>query len=317
MLRTVAITGVSGFIGGAVARQLVAARWRVRALIRPGTAARRIPAEVIPVQGRLEDLPSLQALVSDADAVVHCAGAIRGSTESHFHGVNVDGVARLASAAAQRVSAPRFVLVSSLAARQPELSPYAASKRAGEAALAKAAMGMPWTVLRPPAVYGPGDRALLPVLRWMARGLAPQWGADDDRFSLLHVDDLGRAVMTCLEARHPSGSTFELHDGQPQGYDWAEVIDIVGQVCGRRVRRIRVPGLLLDVLATLNLQAGQAVGYAAMLTPWKLRELRYPDWTCENGAFTDATGWTPQTGLAVGIRRTLELDAPTIPELHP
>ncbi len=289
----------------------------MRALVRPGTRALRIPADVIAVEGRLEDLASLEALVADSDAVVHCAGAIRGSTESHFQRVNAAGVARLAGAAAELATAPSFVLVSSLAAREPQLSPYAASKRAGEAELAKAAANMPWTVLRPPAVYGPGDRALLPVLQWMARGLAPQWGADDDRFSLLHVDDLARAVMACLEGRHPSGSTFELHDGKADGYDWSEVVAIVGQVCDRRIRRIRVPGLLLDALARLNLGAGRLCGYQAMLTPWKLRELRHGDWTCENGPITDATGWAPRTDLAEGIRRTLRLDAPAAQELHP
>ena len=93
--------------------------------------------------------------------------------------------------------APRFLLMSSLAARMPQLSDYAASKRRGELAVEAAPENLRWTVLRPPAVYGPGDRELLPLFRWVARGIAPLPAGGGGRFSLLYVDDLatrGRAL---------------------------------------------------------------------------------------------------------------------------
>jgi uncharacterized protein YbjT (DUF2867 family) len=87
------------------------------------------------VQGDLDDERSLRALVSGADAIVHCAGTVRGADAASFERINADGTRRLVDAAATLPDAPRFLLMSSLAARTPQLSPYAASKRHGEAAV--------------------------------------------------------------------------------------------------------------------------------------------------------------------------------------
>ena len=305
MARTVALTGVTGFIGGAIADGLLTCGWRVRALVRPGRVCRWTGDDVDIVWGTLEDPRSRRALVGDVEAVVHCAGAIRGSVRAHFVNVNTEATARLAEVAAAQEPQPRFVLLSSLAAREPQLSDYAASKRGGEEALLRVANGMLTVILRPPAVYGPGDRALGPLFRCLARGIAPRWGADQDRFSLLYVDDLVRAVAACLDAEHLTGLTFELHDGKIGGYSWAELVDIAETVCGKRISRIRVPGILLDVFARLNVLAGQTLGYHAMLTPGKLRELRHSDWTCDNNHFSDATGWVPRIAFDGGFHLTL------------
>ena len=119
-------------------------------------------------------MESLRRLVDGADAVVHCAGVVRGADQADFERVNVDGVARLVRSAAEQHPKPRFLLVSSLAAREPGLSQYAASKRKGEAALASESDGMPWAVIRPPAVYGPGDREILAAFPMDGEGHCPR-----------------------------------------------------------------------------------------------------------------------------------------------
>jgi nucleoside-diphosphate-sugar epimerase len=199
MSRMIALTGATGFIGGTVARRLGATGWQIRVLVRRNSLATshsRTAAER--VIGDLEDLDSIRSLVRNAYAVIHCAGAVRGASQAHFNRVNVDGVARLVQAASEQHRVPRFLLVSSLAAREPEISFYAASKRLGEKVLAAQAGKMKWTILRPPAVYGPGDKELLPLLRWIGRGLAPIMGCDGARFSLLHVEDLAESVLVFL-----------------------------------------------------------------------------------------------------------------------
>ncbi len=151
MGRIVALTGATGFIGRILAERLADAGWLVRALVRPSFSSARV-AECISdvVEGRLEDVGSLYRLVKGAEAVIHCAGLIRGSSEATFHSVNAHGVGRLAEAAAGQQPSPRFLLISSVVAREPELSPYAASKRQGEITLAGRANEMAWAVLRPP-----------------------------------------------------------------------------------------------------------------------------------------------------------------------
>lgn len=305
MTRTVALTGATGFIGSALARQLQAAGWQIRALLRPNSSKTRLGnLSVQQVEGSLEDPDSLRRLVSGADTVIHCAGAVRGASLTHFDWVNAQGVERLVQVAAEQQPLPRFLLISSLAAREPDLSPYATSKRRGEQLLTSAAGEMKWTVLRPPAVYGPGDRELLPLFQWIRRGIAPLLGPANARFSLLYVEDLAEAVIQLLNCENYQCTVFELHDGKNHGYTWGEVIDIATRLRTRRVIRIPVPGL--DLLAKANLTAARMLGYAPMLTPGKIRELRHNDWVGDNTALNRATGWTPQIPLEEGLRRTLD-----------
>lgn len=304
----VALTGATGFIGGALARRLVETGSRVRALVRSRARAEalsRVGVEI--VVGDLADVGAIAALLDGACAVAYCAGTVRGAVEADFSAANVEGVNRLARAAARVEPTPRFVAISSLAAREPQLSPYAASKRAGEQALAAAAGSMPWVALRPPAVYGPGDREMLPLLRLMMRGVAPVVGAADNRFSLLYVDDLVAAVERCLDVPEAAGGTFELHDGRPGGYSWGDVVAIAAGLRGRPVRVLRVPAGLLAWLGHLNLAAAQVRRRPPMLTPGKARELTHPDWVCDNASFSRLYGWEPRVDFREGLRRTLGL----------
>jgi nucleoside-diphosphate-sugar epimerase len=299
----VALTGATGFIGGAVAPRLVSAGWRVRALVRSEAAAAMLPAGVEPVRGALEDLDRLRRLVEGARAVVHCAGAVRGVTAEDFHAVNVEGVARLAAAAVEQTRRVRVILVSSLAARHPDLSAYAASKRAGERALADA--GVRAAILRPPAVYGPGDREIRPLLRCMARGIAPILGPRGSRFSLVFVEDLADAIVRLLQTGVDGDEAFELHDGRPGGYTWDDVRAAMARWRGGPVRAVPIPRCVLAVVARANVAMAPVRRRPPMVTPGKVRELSNPDWVCDNRALTAATGWAPRIGVDEGIRRTL------------
>jgi len=261
------------------------------------------------VRGDLRDASSLAELVRGADTVVHCAGAVRGSSVGAFDEVNVRGTARLAEAAGRGGEARRFLLVSSLAAREPGLSWYASSKRRGEEALARiAGDAMAWTVLRPTAVYGPGDREMRPLSLTMQRGVLPVLGAPDGRVSLLHVEDMTMAVAAWMRSEAPTG-VLELHDGTPEGYTWREVARIVSAVADRPVRTVRVPAAAVFAVAGLNLMIARALGSAPMLTPGKVRELRHADWSCSNGAATAALGWRPRIDLETALRNHTAFEA--------
>jgi len=304
----IALTGATGFIGSMVARQLVATGFKIQALTRTTSDKSCLSGiNVHWVEGALEDVDSLRRLVSGVDAVVHCAGAVRGATRDHFKRINVDGVVRLVQAVAEQHPLPRFLFISSLAAREPDVSLYAASKRQGEAVIAENAGRMPWVVLRPPAVYGPGEREMLPLIRWMARGIAFVLGSGKARFSMLYVDDLVAAVRKWLLNENCPRRVFELHDGRPGGYSWKDVIDTVGRLNAKHVRCVHVPVPAVIGLAKLNLVAARMFRYEPMLTPHKIRELKHPDWVCDNAALTHATGWTPKVSLEEGLRRILAL----------
>ena len=309
MQNIVAITGGTGFIGGTLIKRLASTGWQVQALIRPASTHKQPGGGAVRwIQGELEDGDSLARLVQGADAIVHCAGAVRGATPADFNRINVDGVARLIQAATRQQPPPRFLLISSLAAREPQLSAYASSKQQGERVLMEASAGMDWTVFRPPAVYGPGEREMMPLLRWMAKGVAPLPGSGKGRFAMLHAEDLADAVIKWLDHCRDQRLTYELHDGHPAGYSWQEVIQTIARLRSAPVTPIRVPLALMKLMATINLAAACTIGYAPMLTPGKIREICHPDWTADNTALCQSTGWSPKIDLTEGLRRTLKLD---------
>jgi nucleoside-diphosphate-sugar epimerase len=256
------------------------------------------------VTGSLEDMSSLEALVKNAVAVVHCAGAVRGATQQQFDRVNVDGVRRLLQALESRNPSARLLTLSSLAAREPQLSYYAASKYKGEQVLISEARKVSWLALRPPAVYGPGDRELLPLFQFMARGVAPLPGSPEARFSMVFVEDLAGAVLAWLRCERFTSGVYTIDDGTVGGYNWLDVAAIVARLCRRPVRTLRIPGWMLGIVAHVNRVASRLFGYAPMLTPEKLRELCHPDWVCDSTEFTEQTGWKPAVQLEEGLQLT-------------
>lgn len=302
----VAVTGATGFIGTGLCRELVRADYRVRALVRPRSAQKPLPAGVEPILGELDDDDDLSRLLDGAAAIIHCAGAVRGASRAAFMQTNVVPVDAMVRAA-ERSGTRRFILISSLAASQPALSPYAESKKASETALLARGTDLECLILRPPAVYGPGDREMLPLFRLMRSGVAPELTSAGARFSLIYIADLVQAIMCALTCRavRSDGPVFELHDGHPDGYTLDELIAEFENTGTARVRRIRVPALALDFVAFANLCLARLLGYAPMFTPWKLRELRHPRWVCDNAAFSALSGWRPATGFSRGLLLTL------------
>ena len=308
MSGTIAITGATGFIGGALIKRLASTGWQVQGLIRPASIHKQPSSGAVKwIQGDLEEMDSLGQLVHGADTIVHCAGAVRGATPADFNRINVDGVARLAQVAIKQQQQPRFLLMSSLAAREPQLSAYASSKQQGERVLMEASARIDWAVFRPPAVYGPGEREMMPILRWMAKGVAPLPGSGNGRFAMLYADDLAEAVIQWLDRGGDQRLTYELHDGHPAGYSWQEVVQTIARLRGAPVARLKVPLALMRLIAIINLAAARTIGYAPMLTPGKIREISHPDWTADNAALCKSTGWSPKIDLAEGLRRTLKL----------
>ncbi len=299
-----AITGATGFIGSVIAQQLLAEGWQVRALARSSSGQQTLRTGGINtiVSGDLNDRGALRELTSNADAVVHCAGAVRGAHYHEFESANVEGTAALLQAMPEKPLP--VVLLSSLAAREPELSHYARSKRAMEALLQGEHAPASYLALRPPPIYGPGDKELMPLFRAFAKGLAPLPTPANARVSLLYVDDLANAVISWLQQDQPESGIFEIHDGQPQGYTWDEVVATAEHLLGRRIRKVHLPGAPLKLWGRANAQVSRLLGYAPMLTLGKVRELRHADWVCDNTPLQRVLDWQPDIGLSEGLRRT-------------
>jgi nucleoside-diphosphate-sugar epimerase len=296
----IALTGATGFVGRAVTAELAARGLRTRVLARnPDRLQRHLDMEI--VAGDLADKPALAGLCKDADAVIHIAGAIMAVNRDGYFAVNAQGAADVADAAAQ-AKVRRFVHVSSLAAREPDLSDYAASKRAGEHLVARAAGRMNWVMMRPPGVYGPGDAATLPLFAQLTRRFALVPGGPRARISLLHAADLARALVDAALADAPSGSIHELDDGKAGGYAWADLCAIAAAAEGHPVDPIFIPRAALVLPAMVAEAVAGLRGVPSMLSRGKLGELYHADWVARG---PELPGFAPQIGFAEGFAATL------------
>jgi len=275
--------------------------WRVRVL------ARRDPVDLLwrdvtpeVVVGDLNNAPALTRLCQDADVVIHAAGLVKARSRAQFDKVNVGGSEQVAAAAAH-ARVPHVVLVSSLTAREPELSHYGASKRAGEGAMARH-LGPRLTVVRPCAIYGPGDRELLAVFRAAdSLPLLPVLSATG-RVAMIHVEDAARQIAE-LSGTEPDGKIFALSDARVDGYSWRELMEAAAEACGRRPRFLAVPPLLIRAIGITN-DFTKLLGATPMLSSAKTRELLHPSW-----AIAPDVGWIsdppPKYDLKRGFSQTV------------
>ncbi len=249
------------------------------------------------MHGRLDDTASLIELCDGADAVLHVAGVVNAPDAAGFESGNVAGTANMI-AAAQLAGIDRFVAVSSLAAREPALSIYGASKAKAENLVKTSTLD--WTVVRPPGVYGPGDTEMFDMFRIAAKGwaLLPPRG----RVSVIHVDDLARLLVTLLSADNVSKRLFEADDGTADGWSHEAFAKAIGAAVGRNITAVHAPSFLLKFAGW----ADRAVrGPKAKLTPDRANYLAHPDWTIDRGAAPAPSLWVPEIATPAGLKDTV------------
>lgn len=302
MTRTFAVTGGAGFVGGAVIAALLARGDRVKALLRDPS---RIPQtdDLIPVAGTLEDEAALARLAGGVFAVIHCAGLTHARRDEDYRAVNVDGAARAAAAAAR--AGAKFVHISSMSARLPAASPYAASKADSEPAVEGASAGNPWIALRAPAVYGPRDKGTLPYFRMIKAGIAAEPATHGEaRASIIYVDDLAEAILAAIDEAAPF-AVYEIGDDAADGRSWREIGGSLSEVMNVRARAVRLPRPLVSAFHGAARAAAAFSGRAASVRSGQVNEFFHPDWVARENLLSAATSWRARTPLKEGFAKTV------------
>lgn len=304
--RVVAVTGASGFLGAHITASLAAAGASIRVLTHrrpPHPLWQNLPVEFF--SGSVTDAAACARFVAGTDAVVHAAGLIKALRDTAFTEVNVQGTANLAQAVHHTGPACRLVLISSLAQREPQLSAYAASKRAAERAAQAAFSSSPGrlVILRPPALYGPWDWEGL-VLFKAARGrMAPVTGKG--RITLMHVQDTADAIAQvalnpviagCYDLAGPSLATTTAR----------EIIEAAAKAVGGNPWLIPVPAPMLLAAGTVSGWWGRLRGKAEIFNTGKARELLHPDWSVAADEVLPFSFFQPAISLHEGIRGTAD-----------
>jgi nucleoside-diphosphate-sugar epimerase len=304
-MKRVAVTGATGFVGSHLMRRLTASGYQVRILARRMPIAALSPDNPLEVVlGDLDDQTALHRLVGGVDAVIHVAGIIKARHAAAFHKVNVEGTRHVAAALAEASPELRVIHVSSLAAREPGLSPYCASKRGGEDAIKTLPNPARLTILRPPAVYGPGDSEIFPMFKAASLGFCTYPAARQSRVSLIHGADLAAAIVAAMEAPAIE-PVYELDDGHAGGYSWAEIGAGLSAALARPVRMIRVPRPILTAIAGGVELHRRVAGSLTALSFAKVPELYHADWAVQGTRLEASTGWAPAFDITKGFADTL------------
>jgi nucleoside-diphosphate-sugar epimerase len=293
----IALTGATGFVGQALLPRLIASGHHVRALTRQ---PQRDDAKLTWITGDLLDPLSLRTLTRGCDLVLHLAGVIKAVRKLDFFAGNVEGTGYLLLAAAQE-QVKRFLYISSIVARDPNHSDYCASKYQSEALVCNS--GLAWTVLRPCAVYGPGDRETLAFFK-AAKGPVFPMPATDRRVSLIHIDDLVEAILAAVESNSVTGQVMDVHDGTSGGYRMDDLARRMTTAVGGSAKPVVVPRFLVNFVAVCASIIGRLTGRAPMLTPGKVREMFDADAVVRDESLTSLTGWTARIRLDEGLRQT-------------
>ncbi len=293
---TLAITGATGFVGSHLLNLAVRAGFPVRALTRQTQDDR---PNVTWVRGALDNPASLSVLCTGADVVIHIAGVVNAPTREGFEAGNVAGTLAVVEAA-KKAGCNRLIHVSSLAATLPKLSIYGDTKARAEKIVASS--GLDWTIIRPPAIYGPGDREMLELFKMAKTGFITLPPDADGRLSAIHVDDLSRALMTIIP-KHEDLTTqiFEVDDGKTGGWTQTSFAKAVGWAIGKRIRPIATPRFLLEFGAKADRFFRRD---KAKLTEDRVSYFCHDDWTVDPAKRLPPELWTPQIETRQGLKDT-------------
>ena len=276
MVRNIALTGATGFVGRAVLLALLNAGHDVKVLVRRPKVG-QFPEKVQVVEGDLANGRALAEFVKGADCVVHVAGAISAFSREQFFQANSEGVQSIFSAS-KLAGVKHFIHISSLAARRPEISAYAESKRGGEEFLQSRKGDMSIAILRPSAIYGPSDKATLPLISALQKKIALIPSTAKARFSLLHVRDFANVVVAAVASE--ATGLFEVDD-LSGGHTWAELAAVNKRDSGLPKRVIYLPYWLVAAIAMFAEVFSFITRKSGMITRDKVRELYQENWVVE------------------------------------
>ena len=318
----VLLTGANGFVGSHILEELLcSAEHRVRLLLRATSDTRLIEHDLRWVEvcyGSLGDADSLHKALDGVDVLIHCAGKTKAVKTREYYAVNADGTRNLVKAArAFEGGLKHLIYISSAAVSGPgtpqrparedapprPVSDYAKSKMLAEEFVRENAR-IPYTILRPSAVYGPGDRDFLVLFKMARRHLLPLTAGGRQSVSLIFARDVARAVAMCIGEQRAQGKTYHL--AHPTPCTVKHLAEQVAEALGVWALQFPVPALLLYPVCALHEVAARLSGRPSILNMQKIPEYRAGGWVCATDKIREDLGFAPGVSLQEGLRTTLE-----------
>ena len=318
---TVIVTGATGFIGTHLVDALASSGAEVRCLTRgrPATDARTNVSHHHADYSRA-DLGLLDDVLRGATSVFHLAGATRAVSNADFREANAAVTARLADRLIALKERPRFVFVSSQAAAGPApdashpkretdadapIEGYGRSKLEAERSLQARKSDLPFTIVRPVAVYGPRDRDFLSIFAMAKRGVAVYPGIRHSSVNTIYVADLITGLMAAARTPAAAGKTYFLGDDTPQ--PWTAIYATIAEVIGAsRTLELSVPRSIVGIAGAVGDFVGSVVGQPSLVGRSKAVLAMPKYWLCTSERARNDFGFTTPTSLRDGMRLTYD-----------
>ena len=296
--KNIAITGATGFLGKNLTLNLCNNGFNVRGLSRSkGKSFKQ--NSVSWFYGELDDKEIINSFLNDCDTVIHVAGLTKAKRPNDFYRVNRDLTKDFIEICKQK-KIKRFIYISSLAAKEPSISHYSSSKKQAEDLLNHYKSSMEIMILRPPVIYGPGDKEVTVLFKMILMGIVFAPGDKNNRVSLIYVEDLCEAIRICVKS-YQVNSLIEIDDGKDGGYSWAELTEIAADVLNKKAKIVYVPNFIVWFFGVL----GSLYSYffsPVMLTVSKVPEILHKEWISEGHSID---GWNNKNNINQGFKKTL------------
>ncbi len=312
------LTGGTGFIGRNLAAKLAKMGHVVRCLVRDMNRASWMSDHpgLEPVQGDLEYKDSIFPHVSEVDLVFHLAGLTKAKNRDAFMRVNGEGTGILVDAVVQAAKRIKKILyVSSLAVAGPHTSEaparengkaspitdYGESKLLGERLLLEKCKGIPWTIIRPPVVYGPYDKDVFVYFKMAHSGLILLAAKRGMELSFIHVDDVTDGIMLAGFTEKSDGEIFYLSDGK--FYTVEEVVGTLSKIAGGG-RIIRLPLFAGKIVGIWGDCIARISSKPQVINSQKVKEAVQEGWVCNIDKIKELLNFIPHVELEAGLEST-------------
>lgn len=317
----VLLTGANGFIGSHILELLLGRGFGVALLLRKTSDTRFIERCLPHVEvryGSLDTPECLREAVRGVEAVIHCAGKTKAVRKRELYEVNGEGTRNMVAACNASADSVRHLIhMSSLSVSGPgsaesparedapprPISAYGRSKQLAEDYVRRDCR-VPYTILRPAAVYGPRDRDLFVAFKTVHDGVLLLIRRGRQPVSFVYVTDVAEAVVKALGCAAAQGNTYHL--AHPVPWSQGAFLSKIADAMGVRPRRVLVPALVLYPAGLLAAARSWATKRPSMLSLAKVPELTAPGWVCTTRRAREDLAFVAQTTLDEGVRLTLD-----------
>ncbi len=284
----VLVTGATGFVGRRVVRELLDHQYPVRCLVHtPGRERIFAPGSVDVHYGSVSDPAALDSAFLGVDSVIHLVGIIRQQGRATFDAVNRQGAANVVEAAKRAGSVTDLIYVSAIGAANNPRLPYMHSKWQAEQQVIDS--GMPYTIVRPSLVFGPGDEftnALGALVK--VTPLVPVVGTGRNRFQPIHVDDLARCLALTPGRGNVRNRIVEV--GGPEQLSYNDMVGLISRTLEKSRLLVHLPAWLF----WLNVWVMEKVMPKPPLNMEELRMISVRNVADQTGV-ADTFGFFPRT----------------------